>query len=79
MIVRSLRDDDDVSSFVDLNRVCVFLLKNTMVCRCIHRLRKQLGIGGSAWQDCGVHLCCCCCAIIQEGAELGHERVRRTY
>ena len=41
------------------------------------RLRRQLGIDGSAWQDCAVHLCCCCCAMIQEGAELGHERVRR--
>jgi Cys-rich protein (TIGR01571 family) len=42
-----------------------------------YRLRRQLGIGGSAWNDCAVHLCCSCCAIIQEGAELGHDRVRR--
>lgn len=41
------------------------------------RLRRQLGIDGSAYQDCAVHVCCCCCAIIQEGAELEHERVRR--
>lgn len=41
------------------------------------RLRRQRGIGGNSCEDVAVHLCCCYCAIIQEGAELGHERVRR--
>ena len=43
------------------------------------RLRRQLGIRGSAWSDCIVHCFCPCMAIIQEGAELDIERARRAH